>query len=103
MLRHERRIAPRFAVQVDVEMDWGSTVLRGQVTDLSEAGMFISMADPLWVGASCTARLLLNGEAVPVNLMVKRVQPLKGMGAMLVEVAPEAQAKITEYLKALQQ
>ena len=101
MLLPERRIAPRIPVELEVEMDWGSEILRGRATDLSELGMFVVMADPLWLGASCSARLHLNGEAVPVNVVVKRVKPLQGIGALFVEVTPEVQRKIAAYLDAL--
>lgn len=82
-------------------MDWGSEILRGRSRDMSEQGIFILMDNPLWVGAACTARLLVDGQAVPVNLLVKRVQPLTGIAAVFVDLPEESQQKISDYLRAL--
>src|ERR1700755_1101625 len=55
--RFERRWAPQFRFHADLEIEWGSTVLRARTRDISSSGMFIESADPLWVGAGFTARL----------------------------------------------
>src|SRR5713226_8572715 len=58
--RLERRWAPRYNFRADLEIEWGSAVLRGSTRDISSNGMFIESADTLWVGAGFTARLVLD-------------------------------------------
>jgi PilZ domain len=77
--RLERRWAPRYSFRADLEIEWGSAVLRGSTRDVSSNGMFIESADPLWVGAGFTARLSLP-QPVKVDCFVKRVEPGRGMG-----------------------
>ena len=57
--RLERRRAARFNCALDLEMEWGSTLLRGRVRDISASGAFVELPDPLWVGAGFSARLVL--------------------------------------------
>ena len=70
----ERRWAPRYSFRAELEIEWGSAVLRGSTRDISSNGMFIESADPLWVGAGFTARLALD-QPVKVDCFVKRVEP----------------------------
>src|SRR5216110_3592601 len=77
--RFERRWAPRFRHHADLEIEWGSAVLRASTRDVSSNGMFIESVDPLWVGAGFTACLQLD-RLVKVVCFVKRVEPGRGMG-----------------------
>jgi len=77
--RFERRWAPRYRFHADLEIEWGSTVLRAHTRDISASGMFIESADPLWVGAGFSAQLTLD-KPVKLNCSVKRVEPGRGMG-----------------------
>src|SRR5205809_289014 len=81
--RLERRWAPRYSFRANLEIEWGSAVLRGSTRDISASGMFIEAVDPLWVGAGFTARLTLD-RPVRLDCFVKRIQPGKGMGGSLV-------------------
>jgi PilZ domain len=76
--RLERRWAPRYVFRAELEIEWGSAVLRGSTRDISANGMFIESADTLWVGAGFSARLALNSP-VKVDCSVKRVEPGRGM------------------------
>jgi hypothetical protein len=80
--RFERRWAPRFRFHADLEIEWGSTVLRARTRDVSSNGMFIESADPLWVGAGFSAQLTLD-RPVRLNCFVKRVEPGRGMGVSI--------------------
>jgi len=42
-------LAPRYSFRADLEIEWGSTVLRGSTRDISSSGMFIEAIDPLWL------------------------------------------------------
>jgi len=77
--RHlERRWAPRYSFSADLEIEWGSAVLRGKTRDISANGMFIESADTLWIGAGFSARLALD-HPVEMDCSVKRVEPGHGM------------------------
>jgi hypothetical protein len=80
--RLERRWAPRYSFRADLEIEWGSAVLRGSTRDISSNGMFIESADPLWVGAGFTARIALD-QPVKLDCFVKRVEPGQGMGVVV--------------------
>jgi hypothetical protein len=77
--RLERRWAPRYSFRAELEIEWGSALLRGSTRDVSANGMFIESADPLWVGAGFTARLALD-KPIKLDCFVKRVEPGSGMG-----------------------
>src|SRR6202030_484765 len=85
--RLERRWATRYSFRAELEIDWGSAVLRGKTRDISSNGMFIESADTLWVGAGFTARLALE-RPVQMDCSVKRVEPGRGM-AVTVTVSEE--------------
>jgi len=80
--RSERRWAPRYSFRADLEIEWGSAILRASTRDISSNGMFIESADPLWIGAGFTAHLVLD-RPVKVNCSVKRIEPGLGMGVSM--------------------
>ena len=82
MRRFERRWAPRYHFHADLEIEWGSTLLRARTRDVSSNGMFIESVDPLWVGAGFSAQLTLD-RPVRINCSVKRVEPGRGMGVSI--------------------
>jgi PilZ domain-containing protein len=77
--RSDRRWAPRYSFRANLEIEWGSAVLRASTRDISSNGMFIESADPLWIGAGFTAYLALD-RSVKVDCSVKRIEPGLGMG-----------------------
>jgi hypothetical protein len=81
-----------------VELQWGFESLPALATDISMGGMFIATTNPLWIGASFTARLLL-GEPVTLNCTVRRVLPGKGMGVLFTDVSPEQQSRLAELIQ----
>ena len=91
--RFERRWAPRFRYHADLEIEWGSTVLRARTRDVSSNGMFIESPDPLWVGAGFSAQLVLD-KPVRLNCSVKRVEPGRGMG---VSISSEEEPHLQRY------
>ena len=52
----DRRRAPRFPYQANLEIEWGSARLKARTRDISQGGMFIESEDVLWVGAGFRAR-----------------------------------------------
>jgi hypothetical protein len=93
----ERQRAPRYPFHAELEIEWGSAVLRGRTVDVSVSGMFIESADPLWIGAGFTARLKLD-TPLAVDCFVKRVEPGRGMGVAV--VLPETQQERYQQLLA---
>jgi hypothetical protein len=98
--RTERRWATRFSFRADLEIEWGSAVLRGNTRDVSANGMFIEAADTLWVGAGFTARLHL-GHPVELHCSVKRVEPGYGMGVTVAATQVENQQRFQELVASL--
>jgi hypothetical protein len=93
--RLERRWAPRYSFRTDLEIEWGSALLRASTRDISSNGMFIESTDPLWVGAGFTAHIG-HDRSVKVDCFVKRVEPGRGMGVSV--VVPEEQRQIYQEL-----
>ena len=98
--RLERRWAPRFAFRADLEIEWGSALLRGSTRDISLNGMFIESPDPLWVGAGFTARLALD-QPVKLDCFVKRVEPGHGMGVIVTVPEEQHQQRYQQLLSSL--
>jgi len=98
--RFERRWAPRYRFRADLEIEWGSTVLRASTRDISSSGMFIESADPLWVGAGFSAQLTLD-KPVKLNCFVKRVEPGRGMGVSIAPAEEQHQEAFQELINHL--
>lgn len=96
----ERRWAPRFPFRADLEIEWGSAVLRASTRDISASGMFIEAADPLWVGAGFTARLNL-ARTVSLDCSVRRIEPGHGMGVSVAASESESQKLYQDLLSSL--
>jgi hypothetical protein len=98
--RYERRHSPRYSLNADLELEWGSTILRGRVCDISVSGMFIETTDPLWIGAGFAARLGLQ-PPLRVECSVRRVEPGRGMGVTFATPEPDAKARVSSLLGSL--
>ncbi len=98
--RLERRWARRYSFRADLEIEWGSAVLRGSTRDISASGMYIEAVDPLWVGAGFTARLTLD-RPVRLDCLVKRIEPGKGMGVSVAVSESESRKLYEDLLSSL--
>jgi len=98
--RLERRWAQRYSFRAELEIEWGSAVLRARTRDISASGMFIESADTLWVGAGFTARLALDHRPVQMDCSVKRVEPGRGM-AVTVNVSGEQHKRFQQLIASL--
>ena len=76
--RPDRRQSQRRSCDFQIDIEWGAAWLKGRVRELSGEGMFIELADPLWIGASFAATLSLK-TPVKVDCVVRRVIPRQGM------------------------
>lgn len=98
--RSERRWAPRYLFRADLEIEWGSALLRASTRDISSSGMFIESPDPLWVGAGFTAHLALD-RPVRVDCFVKRIEPGKGMGVSVTHSETQHEQRYQDLLASL--
>ena len=74
----ERRSVVRFPCDLRITIEWGAAALQGDVVDISSEGMFVKLADPLWIGARFAAQLALD-RPVKLECVVCRVHPQRGM------------------------
>jgi len=70
----DRRSFTRYPCRIDVAIGWGSNILNGVTRDIALSGMFIEIAEPLWMRAEFTARLAIE-EPIEVDCIVRRVEP----------------------------
>jgi hypothetical protein len=98
--RNERRWAQRYSFRADLEIEWGSAVLKASTRDVSVNGMFIESPDPLWVGAGFTARLALD-RPVKVDCFVKRIEPGRGMGVSVTLSEQQHEQRYRDLLASL--
>jgi len=93
----ERRRHPRYGCSNELEIEWGSEVLRASVRDISNSGMFISTTDPLWMRAEFSARIPLPQPLV-LDCVVRRIEPGRGMGVEFKDLTPDMRKALDEYL-----
>jgi len=98
--RSERRWAPRYSFRANLEIEWGSAVLRASTRDISSNGMFIESPDPLWIGAGFTAHLVLD-RPVKVDCSVKRIEPGRGMGVSVTVSESQHEQRYQDLLASL--
>jgi hypothetical protein len=95
------RVAHRYRFYVDIEIDWGSQVLRGRVRDISRTGMFIETVDCLWINACFMGRLALDAPLL-VECVVRRIEPHQGIGVTIAVLDMDAKPRFDALLRALQ-
>jgi hypothetical protein len=98
--RSDRRWAPRYSFRANLEIEWGSAVLRASTRDISSNGMFIESADPLWIGAGFTAHLVLD-RRLKVDCSVKRIEPGLGMGVAVTLSEEQHEQRYQDLLASL--
>jgi hypothetical protein len=96
----ERRWAKRYSFRAELEIEWGSALLRAKTRDISSSGMFIESADTLWVGAGFTARLALDGP-VQMDCSVKRIEPGEGMAVSVTVSEDQHQQRYQDLIASL--
>jgi len=98
--RSDRRWAPRYSFRANLDIEWGSAVLRASTRDISSNGMFIESVDPLWIGAGFTAHLVLD-RPVKVDCSVKRIEPGRGMGVSVTVSEGQHEQRYQDLLASL--
>ncbi len=90
----------RYHFSAPLEIEWGSSLLQGRVCNISAEGMFIEIANPLWVGASFSAQVVLD-KPLRVHCTVHRIEPGHGMGVRIVITDEESRTRFAGLLEAL--
>lgn len=75
-------------------------MLSGRVHEISGDGMFIEIADPLWIGAAFSARLLVETPML-FNCVVRWVEPRSGMGVSFVMPGEEGRKRFKAFFARL--
>src|SRR5260370_22138759 len=89
-VQSERRQFNRRKLLESIEIEGGSSTLRGMVRDIGPQGLFVELTPPLWVGATFFARLAVD-PPLRLNCTVRRVEP--GMGIAVTFELPEESGK----------
>ena len=98
----DRRQFDRRKFMATLEIEWGSSVLVGVVRDIGPQGLFVLMTQPLWIGASFSARLMLN-PPLDLKCTVRRVEPGTGMGVTFDNLDERTNAQLQELFVKLPQ
>jgi PilZ domain-containing protein len=95
----------RYAVRMDVEIEWPSQTLRASksfvpVSDISLGGMFIITCEPLPIGSEFSMRLILD-KPLRLRCVVQHFVPGRGMGVKFVDLTDSSQIKLSTFLEAI--
>jgi hypothetical protein len=96
----DRRVAPRYSYDANLEIEWGSATLPGRVREISSGGMFIEMQDPLWLGARFAATWSLE-DPLQIECEVRRVEPGRGIGVCYTIADSSARERVAALLERL--
>ena len=91
----DRRGYHRVRYHAEVEIEWGSSTVRGRTGDISLGGMLVEMQNPLWVGATFRASLS------SVDCVVRRVLPSLGMGVEFTDLRGSDQQRLRALVERL--
>jgi PilZ domain len=98
--RAERRLFNRRKFQGTIEIEWGSTTLKASVRDLGPQGLFVELVPPLWVGATFSARLVLD-PPLQMICTVCRVEPVAGFAVAFNLPEESGKAQLVKLLAEL--
>lgn len=84
----EKRESRRASYAADVEVEWGSSILRAQTRNLSLGGTMLEMTNPLWMNAEFDARVTLPDGPIKARCRVRRVMAGEGIGVEFLEMSP---------------
>ncbi len=98
----DRREHHRIRYHAEVEIEWGSSTVRGRTGDISLGGMLVEMQNPLWVGATFRASLSpTDGPPLAVDCVVRRVLPSLGMGVEFTDLRGSDQQQLRALVERL--
>jgi hypothetical protein len=97
---HQTQRPPRVSYDAVVEIGWGSTIIHARVKDMSITGLFLEIAQPLWIGATFAAKMILQ-PPIQMTCKVIRIVPNRGMGVEITSMASEDSKRFSRLLNAL--
>jgi hypothetical protein len=103
--RKERRRHPRSKVSIPIEFKpEGATVAsRAETADLSLFGCYVEMSFTLAVGTKMDVILWVEDARLPTRALVVTNHPQFGNGIEFLDMSPEDQARLTQFLKACEE
>ena len=96
----ERRQFNRRKFRGTIEIEWGSSILKGLVRDIGPQGLFIELTPPLWVGARFSSRLVVE-PPIQLNCTVRRVEPETGFAVTFDPPEESGRAQLETLLATL--
>lgn len=100
MITIERRKSFRYKFDGALAITWGGAVLTGRVREIGPEGMFIEIANPLWVGAAFCAQLVAE-KPMLFDCVGRWVEPRSGMGVSIVAPGEEGRKRFAAFLDRL--
>jgi hypothetical protein len=102
----ERRRAPRYkiAVAIDIRQERSNAPTHFRTSDISTSGFYIETILPLGVGTELNVAIWLGAEKLLTDAIVRTCHASVGMGVQFVDMAPQDEKRLAEFLeRALQQ
>jgi PilZ domain len=101
----ERRRCPRTKVSIPIEFKpEGATVAsHAETADLSLFGCYVEMSFTLAVGTKLDLILWVEDARLPTRALVVTNHPQFGNGIEFLDLSPEHQARLTQFLKACEE
>jgi type IV pilus assembly protein PilZ len=105
----ERRVHPRYAAHLEVDVRDEAHFLFAYITNISELGLFVESADPLPVGTNVELRLASGGKELRLSGLVVWVNPVRwsgdnpnpGMGICFSPFGSEQRDEILELVRTI--
>lgn len=92
----------RFKLNIPMQIEWGSITLQGSATSISANGLFIEIANPLYIGATFSAELMI-GPPLQLYCTVSRIDPRRGMAVRIAFANRENESRFTELVEKITQ
>jgi c-di-GMP-binding flagellar brake protein YcgR len=104
MTESDRRESSRLKIRIpiEIEVDGGSSPVRGATADLSAGGCYIETMFPYPVGTTLDLKLQLENTLL-VAATVVTCDPQVGNGIRFEKMLPEDREELKRYLEALEQ
>src|SRR5580704_6967460 len=104
MAESDRRESPRLKVRVpiEIEVEGGSSPIRGATADLSAGGCYLETMFPFPLGTTLDLKLQLENTLL-VAATVVTCDPQVGNGIRFERMLPEDREELQKYLETLEQ
>lgn len=97
----DRRLHPRYTVQIPIDLSHKGAALRLETTDLSRGGCYVHLLETLVLGASVEVTLWLDDCPVRIRGRVITRHPQFGNGIMFLDFDGNGEHLLDRYLDAI--